>query len=380
MVLLDLSATFESVDHDTLLRRLHISYGIDGSVIEWFTSYLTGRSQYVHMSSTDSAQSPVLHGVPQGSVLGPVLFTLYTADLLQLIEQHNLNPHAYADDNQIYGSCLPSSVDTLMERVSNCVDDVSSWMIANRLQLNHSKTEVIWFASSRRQHMIPNVPIRIGSSFVTPVSSVRNLGVHLDTTLSMETHITSTVSACFAALRRIRSVKHALPQHALLTVTRALVVSKADYCNSILTGTSKTLLNRLQSVLNAAARLISSTRKYDHITPILCDLHWLRIEERIEFRLCVIAYRSLHNTAPVYFSQSLHRSNENEARRRLRSSAAQSLIVPYHRCVTLGDRAFSVAAAKAFNSLPPSVRAAPSLENFRCEMKTVLFKMSFPDC
>ena len=116
LTLLDLSAAFDSVDHDTLLKRLQKSYGLGGVVVSWFTSYLADRTQFVKSSASSSMPSAVLYGVPQGSVLGPILFLLYTADVLQLVKSHQLQPHAYADDTQIYGFCKPSDVDTLQER------------------------------------------------------------------------------------------------------------------------------------------------------------------------------------------------------------------------------------------------------------------------
>jgi len=150
------------------------------------------------------------------------------------------------------------------------------------------------------QHQIPTAPVRIGSTSILPVSSVRNLGVYLDADATMTTHVKATVRSCFAALRQIRSVRRSLSQHALLTLIRALVVSKVDYCFSVLTGVSSHLLSRLQSIMNAAARLIFYDRRSEHVTPLLHDLHWLQVPERIQFRLCVLTFRCLHGSAPSY--------------------------------------------------------------------------------
>jgi len=197
--LLDLSAAFDTVDHDTLLRRLQTSYGFDGIVIKWFISYLSGRVQYIR-ANTDHHVVLIACGAWSPSrVLGPILFLLYVADLLKLIKRHQLVTHAYADDIHIYGFCRPSSVNCLADRVSACIDEVSSWMRSSRLQVNPSKTEVLWWSSSRRQHQIPTSPVRIGSTYVLPVTSVRDLGLYIDCDVSLQTHVTATVRSCFAA-------------------------------------------------------------------------------------------------------------------------------------------------------------------------------------
>jgi len=377
LTLLDLSAAFDTVDHVTLLRRLEKSYGLAGCVLSWFTSYLNDRTQFVRCRKSASHPTVVLCGVPQGSVLGPILFLLYTADLLRLVELNNLRPHLYADDTQIYGFCHPTGTAQLQQQMSACIDDVAMWMRSNRLQLNTAKTEVLWCSSSRRQDQLPRTALRVGNDSVLPSSSVRDLGIYLDSDASMTTHVSKTVSCCFAVLRQIRSIRRSVTQQVVQSLVASLVLTRLDYGNATLAGLPTTQLDRLQSVMNAAARLVCSARKFEHITPLLRDLHWLRVPQRIEFKLAVLAFRCLHGTAPPYLSCELRRVADIAARRRLRSSSTSDLDVPPSRLVTIGDRAFGVAASRVWNALPPNVTAAPSLPVFKRRLKTMLFSRSF---
>jgi len=144
---------------------MEISCGLGGNLLGWFQSYLYGRKQSVKCNNARSLPTQVLSGVPQGSVLGLVLFLLYTADLLRLVEQFHLHSHLYADDTQIYGLCAPSAASELQDRVSACVAEVSLWMRSNELQLNPAKTEILWFTSSRRQIQIPQAPFLRGDCY-----------------------------------------------------------------------------------------------------------------------------------------------------------------------------------------------------------------------
>ena len=194
----------------------------------------------------------------QGSVLGPILFLLYTADLLQLVESNHLCPHLYASDTQIYAVCHPTGTTQLQQQMSACIDDVAMWMRSNRLQLNAAKTEVICCSSSRRQDQIPHVALTVGNDSVVPASSVRYLGIYIDSDASMKTHISRTVSSCFAVLRQIRSISRSVSQQTLQSLVVSLVLSRLDYGNATLAGVASNQLDRLQSVMNAAARLVLS--------------------------------------------------------------------------------------------------------------------------
>jgi len=154
LVLLDLSTAFDTVDHGILLRRLE-TFGLNGIPLRWFKSYLVGRRQHVRTTASSSAPTVIVCGVPQGSVLGHILFLLYIADLQSLIEHYDLRPQHFADDTQIYGFCSPlaSSCAALQSRISECIDAVSSWMKSNRLQLSTAKTEIIWLATGRRVYV-----------------------------------------------------------------------------------------------------------------------------------------------------------------------------------------------------------------------------------
>ena len=141
LCMLDMSAAFDTVDHKILIDRLDKTHGIQGSVLEWMKSYLSGRVQAVVSDNKKSSTSVVCRGVPQGSVLGPLLFLLYTVDLFKIIQSHGLSDHAYADDNQIYFHSPRDEIERNMSRLQDCISDISTWMSSNRLRLNPDKTE-----------------------------------------------------------------------------------------------------------------------------------------------------------------------------------------------------------------------------------------------
>jgi Reverse transcriptase (RNA-dependent DNA polymerase) len=316
-------------------------------------------------------------GIPQGSVLGAILFLLYGGDLQRIIEKHGLCPHLYADDSQIYGSCRPPAYLELQTRMSACIDDVSDWMRSNRLQLNSTKTEILWSASSRRQHQLPQTTLRVGSDQVTPSVVVRDLGILLDADVSMKSHVKRTVSTCFFVLRQLRSIRRSVSRPVLQSLVVSLVFSRLDYGNATLIGIPQHLLKRLQSVMNAAARLIYSSPRFTHITPLLRQLHWLKAKERIDFKVAVLVFKCLHGTAPSYLADELCRSEDVQGRSRLRSASASQLVVRRTNRSTLGDRSFLVAGPRLWNTLPQLVTSASSLRIFKSLLKTHLFSSSF---
>jgi hypothetical protein len=188
----------------------------------------------------------------------------------------------------------------------------------------------------------------------------------------MSPHVVKTAAGCFAVLRQLRSVRRSLSRESLTSLVVSLVLTRLDYYNAVLAGLPNCQIDRVQSVINTAARLIFSARRCDHVTPLLAQLHWLPVRERIDFKLCVLTYHCLNGTAPAYLARDFLRISSVESRQRLRSATTPALVIPQTR-TTLGDRSFPVAAARAWNSLPDSVTSAPSLGAFRRLLKTICF-------
>ena len=187
-----------------------------------------------------------------------------------------------------------------------------------------------------------------------------------------------TTSACFAVLRQLRGICRSITRTVFQSLLSCLVLPQPDYCNSILAGIPLHLVQRLQSVMNVATRLIFSSSKCNHITLHLRQLHWLTISWRIDFKLAVLFYKCLHGLAPSYLSDELHHPTELEFRRlRLCSASSHELSVPRTRLSTYGDRAFPVAAIRIWNSLLQHVTSAPSLPIFCTRLKTCFFKLCY---
>ena len=374
VALLDLSAAFDTIDHAILLERLEHSFGFRGTVLAWFRSYLTDRIQSVCIDRVNSLPSPLVYGVPQGSVLGPVLFTLYTQPLSDVIIHHGCSFHKYADDTEISKSTTPESFSSTKACVQNCIADILSWMNSNKLMLNPGKTEAMISGTKLRIGQVDDVSLPIEDSIIPFQPSVKYLGVTLDQTLTMQNHIGNVCRSTFLALRRIASIRPFLSTPSTATLVHAYVTSRLDYCNSILFGLPSEQLTRLQRVQNNAARLVLKKGKRDHITPLLKELHWLPIPYRIQFKLAILAFRHFDKSLPPYLSQSL---NIYQTSRTLRSSSEKLLKIPKANLKSAGDRTFSAAASRVWNSLPPSLRNTPTLSLFKSRLKTHFFHQAF---
>ena len=191
----------------------------------------------------------------------------------------------------------------------------------------------------------------------------------------MDAQVSRTVSHCFGILlRRLRSIRRSLSSSVFQSLVASLELSRLDYGNATLAGITSLQLWRLQSVMNAAARLVFSASRSDHVTPLLRRLHWLRAQ----YKLAVLAYRCLHGLAPAYLADVLHPVTDLPGRRRLRSSSTSAVIVPLTCLRTIGDRAFPAAASRIWNLLPPEITLSRTLLTFKSSLKTYLFSLSFP--
>jgi len=246
--------------------------------------------------------------------------------------------------------------------MSVCIDDVACWMSSNRLQLNAAKTEFLWCSAAWRQNQLPTLPFRVCKDFVTPSAAVRDLGICLDSDVKVDVQVSRTVSHCFSILRRLRSIRRSLSSSVFQSLVASSVLSRLNYGNATLAGITSLQLRRLQSVMNAAARLVFSASRSDHVTPLLRRLHWLRAPERIVYKLAVLAYQCLHGLAPAYLADVLLPVTDLPGRRRLCSSSTSAVVVDSTCLRTIDDRAFPAAASRTRNSLPPEVTSL-SLEN-----------------
>ena len=307
LVLLDLSAAFDTIDHETLFRRLE-DLGVHGSAHSWFRSYLSGRKQSVYINGTKSAPHNLPFGVPQGSVLGPLLFTLYTIPLGEIARKYGLLYHIYADDTQLYIAFRPkdkASTSDIIIKIQNCFSEIKTWMSENLLKLNGDKTEFLIMTLKKHQHNIEVEYLELDSVRIYPSKSVRNLGAVFDNLLNMEAFINAKCKSARYCLRNISRVRRGLTTAATETLVNAYVTSKLDYCNVLLNGLPSKLLSRLQKVQNYAARVITYHPLRESITPTLASLHWLPIEQRVHYKVLLYVYKAVNGQAPLYMVELL---------------------------------------------------------------------------
>ena len=286
LITLDLSAAFDTIDHQILLDRLQDLFGIAGDALKWMASYFKDRAQSVVIGESSSREQRLTSGVPQGSVLGPKCYTMYTKPLGGLIMQHNLSYHTYADDSDLYLVIKPK--DPWVETSSSlqaCLEDVQLWMAANWLKLNMDKTELIIFTPKHQTQTSQERSILVGDSTVAEGESIKSLGVLLDKHLTMEKQINATVRSCYFNIRNIGKIRKYIDEDACKTLVQSLVTSRLDYANALYAGLPHSVLHRLQLVQNSAARHITRTSRREHIKPVLCKLHWLPVEYRVKYKL-----------------------------------------------------------------------------------------------
>ena len=374
LILLDLSAAFDTIDHDIMLDRLESYIGVSGKPLAWFQSYLTDRTQFVSIQGTYSSKCNISFGVPQGSVLGPILFTIYTIPLGEIMRKHGIEYHVYADDNQLYLLFKPIGAANAIERLQSCVRDIRSWMIKNKLKFNDDKTEAMFIGTQQQLKKIDIESITVGDIEVPVSTSARNLGVIYDSNLTMQPHINTICKSAWFHLRNLFQIRKYLTKSAAETLVHAFVTSRLDNGNSLLFGLPKSTLNQLQLVQNAAARLLSGKKKHDHITPVLKSLHWLPVEYRTQYKILMFTFKAIHEMAPSYISDLVH---QKVSARRLRSDGKCLLQEIRTKNVTCGDRAFQSAAPRLWNSLPLDIRVINSFDAFKKKLKTELFRRAY---
>ena len=269
----------------------------------------------------------------------------------------------FADDHQLIKQFTPAHQRyVLNESIQECLDYVSEWMRDHFLKLNDSKTKILVIAPPSIQKLIVIRGTFVHDTCIRFVDCAKNLGLLIDSKFSFEAHVSRLVQTCFSFLRKLHAIKHFLTRDHLISLVCSYIFSRLDYCNSLFYGINSITLNKMQLVQNSAARLVQKKHNITSLDDVFLDFHWLKIKERICYKILLMVYKCLHQLAPESLCKMITFS-DRDRRMLLRESRSRS---------RFGDRAFSHAGPKLWNLLPYPIRNVNEIEVFKKKLKSFL--------
>lgn len=367
LVLLDFSKAFDTISHGVICSKLKY-YGFDEQSCYLINSYLTGRSQKVFCNDTYSPAVDILSGVPQGSILGPLLFIIYTSDILKSIE--NCTVQAYADDTQVYLHFNHSNYLQATDLINADLQKIKQVSEEHNLNLNSSKSCVMIFGNKNNINFLKdNLNINIDGVALPIVDSAKNLGLIIDNDFRFKNHVKKMLQKSFMSLKLLYSNRHILNFNLKKNLCESLVLSNFNYCDFIYGPCLDSFsTNRIQKVQNSCARLIYNLRKYDHISPAINNLKWLNMANR---RLLHLGNFLINLISEPQSSSSL--KNMFTFRSQIHSvnlRHVQRLTMPHHH-TAMFKRSFTFNAVKLYNALPIDLLEM-STKKFKSEFKRYL--------
>jgi hypothetical protein len=361
----DLRRAFDVLSHNVLLEKLKL-YGCSDLCLQWFKSYLSDRKQCVKVSNTKSDFSIMKYGVPQGSILGPLLFIVYVNDLSLAVPDVNVN--MYADD---------SNFDTVQKTIAECervlqenVFEISEWCTQNKLIINENKTKCMMICSEKRHRQLNDSTLNIvlDGSVLESVSSMKILGVTLDDSLHWRNHVDYVCTKISQMSGLLWRIKDCLTFETRKLFYYSYILPVFDYCLIVWGQCNKTLLDRLFRLQKRVARMVLNNYDLNEYE-LFKRLNWLPVYKRVAYQTVLMVFKSFHGLTPRYISDMFHFTGENYDYT-LRTSGV-NLQLPKPRTNML-KRSFSYSGAQLWNSLPTYIRESENVNDFKYKCKQYL--------
>ena len=365
-IFLDLSAAFDTIDQEKLLQIMEEELGITGVALQWYRSFLTGRTQRVKINNEYSDSVEVPYGTPQGSVLGPPLFNTNVRSQPKVFQHCKFNTSSFADDsNGRRTFALSFQFQVIKHEVVKCLKLIVEWSHAHYMKINPDKTEILLFYPPELHNEVLIRGVLFEDQCIRFSDCVKNVGVYLDKNLNMNVHVNHVTSFCYKILKDIGSIKKNLEKDHLERLVHSVITSILDYCNSLFLNLSKENLFKLQKVQNAAARLILGRRRRESAREALRQLHWLNIESRVIFKTILIVFKVVRGICSENIKLSFKPFNG-------RTDDFLLLNTPTFK-TKYGKRIFEYNGSRLWNALSYRLRMEGDIVQFKKNLKTLLF-------
>ena len=359
VVFLDLKKAFDTVDHSILLSKLYL-YGVKGIASELLSSYLENRTQKCSVNGVLSKSCTLTCGIPQGTILGPLLFLLYINDLPNCLS--NSQPRMHADDTHL--TYADNDICSLEASLNHDLLNINNWLIANKLTLNMTKTEFMLIGSRQKMNSLSVLPdLEINGTQLNRVDFTKSLGVLIDENLTWSNHINAISNKISSGIGSIKRISHCVPPATLHNIYHGLVQSHFDYCSVVWGNCAKTLSDKLQRLQNRAVRVLTHSTYDADANQLFKELGWDNLETRRQKLKAEMVYKSLNGLAPNYLSSKFNQRSDVITSYNLRDSD-NKLAIPLPR-TNHYKNSFAYSGAVLCNSLPSATRQATSLTNFR---------------